>query len=161
VVVFKAADFKDPAKLSQQQIADFYKKNKSNYVVPERVKLSYVRLSPDVLTATVNVSDDELRDFYEQNRDQFVAPEERKMRHILLMANPDNEAQQLAAAEKLVSELNAGGDFAALAKKYSEDPGSADLGGDLGWVSRGVMVPEFEDAGFALNKNVISEPVKS
>ena len=161
VVVFKAADFKDPAKLSQQQIADFYEKNKSNYVVPERVKLSYVRLSPDVLTGTVTVSDDELRDFYEQNRDQFVAPEERKMRHILLTATPENEAQQLAAAEKLVSELNAGGDFAALAKKHSEDPGSADLGGDLGWVSRGVMVPEFEDAGFALNKNVISEPVKS
>ena len=161
VVVFKAADYKDPAKLSQKHLADFYEKNKASFVVPERVKLAYVRLSPDALSGSVQLNDAELRDFYDQNRDQFVAPEERKMRHILLTTSPENDGQQLTLAKQLVADLKKGGDFATLAKKHSEDPGSAELGGDLGWVTRGVMVPEFEEAGFALAKNTISEPVKS
>ena len=86
----------------------------------------------------------------------------RETRHILLSTNNDeDEKAQLAKAKELVAELKIGGDFVALAKENSQDPGSASNGGSLGWVERGQMVPEFEQATFDLGIDEISEPIKS
>ncbi len=149
----------------EKQIKAYYDEHSSAYVVPERVKVEYLELSPEILGAGIDVSEEDLRNYYQEHKDQFQVPEERKMRHILISVaeNADQEKQDeaKAKAEEIYQRLQNGEDFSAVAKEVSEDPGSKDQGGDLGWVSPGVMVKPFEDAAFALEKDKISKPVRS
>ena len=104
----------------------------------------------------ITVSDDEAQKFYDDNKNSFMQPEKVHARHILI----SGDADELAA--KIIADLKAGASFDVLAKEYSLDPGSKANGGDLGEFPRGVMVPDFEKAAFALkNPGDISEPVKS
>ncbi|MCB1786120.1 MAG: SurA N-terminal domain-containing protein [Chromatiaceae bacterium] len=160
-----AADFAGSVEVKEAELRAFYDANIDRYRTPERVKLEYLLLDAERLSALVKVSDEALRQYYADHKAEFVAPEERAMRHILIAVPPgaDDAAVETARQEALglLGQLRGGADFAALAREKSADPGSAQNGGDLGWVERGVMVPEFEEAAFAAAPGVVTEPVRT
>ena len=133
---------------------------------PEHADVEYVVLDLDALKSRVSVSEDDLRKSYEQNLKNYTQPEERRASHILIKAEKsapaaDRQAAK-AKAEKLLAEVRKNpGQFAELARKNSEDPGSAANGGDLEFFGRGNMTKPFEDAVFALKKGQISDVVES
>jgi len=110
-------------------------------------------------------SDAAVKSFYDQNLDKMKQPERRHLRHILIKADKDTSAadkqKAKAKADSLLAQLKKGGDFAALAKANSDDPGSKDNGGDLSWIQKGQTVPTFEQAAWALKKNELSPVVES
>lgn len=162
LLTIKRDDFLTDAVPSEMDIADYYSNNKQRFMQGEQIAVSYLELSQDQLMEDIQIDEAELRAIYEQSADSFISEEQRETRHILLTTGGDNdESEQLARAQQLVAQLRAGGDFAELAKTNSDDPGSAANGGALGLVERGQMVPEFEQATFALSEGEISEPVKS
>ena len=158
-----ASDFQD-VEISEEDIQARYQELKDRFIEPEQVRLQYIELKLSDLTAGIEVDEDELKRLYEQRKQQ-AADEQRRARHILVEVGQNASEQEVAAArekaEKLVKQLREGADFAELAKKESDDPGSAPQGGDLGFFGRGAMVPEFEEAAFALAKGAISDPVRS
>ena len=160
-----AASYKDGVKADEDALRRYYEANVDRYRIPEQVKLGYVLLDASGLGDLVEVDEQTLEQYFEDHRGEFVAPEERAMRHILISvpAGADEQARQAAADEaaELAAQIRAGGDFAALAKEHSDDPGSAGNGGDLGWVEPGMMVGPFEDAAFALKKDEVSDPVST
>ena len=111
------------------------------------------------------VSDKEIKDYYEKHKSEFMQPEQVRARHILIKVPAGADKTKLAEAKKKALDIRAklikGESFAKLAQKYSDDPGSKARGGDLGYFSKGRMVPEFEKAAFALKKGEISKPVKT
>jgi peptidyl-prolyl cis-trans isomerase D len=151
-------------KITPEELRDYYEKNKAAYRIQEKRGLKLAVIDPTKITQAVAVSDTQLRMAYEQNKDRYRTPERVKARHILLMTTgkpPAEEAKLKAKAEDLLKQLKAGADFAEMAKKNSDDPGSKDKGGDLDWVVKGQTVPEFEAALFALKPNEISGVVKT
>ena len=104
------------------------------------------------VTDGVTVSDKEVTDYYKKNKEQYVQPESRDVRHILV--------KKKALADNLYQQIKSGANFAALAKKYSQDPGSKASGGKL-TISKGRQVPEFDKAAFALAVHQLSQPVKT
>lgn len=113
----------------------------------------------------IEPTDQELAAYLEEHRDEYDSPEEVHARHILIRVSENASEAEIAQAKKQIEdikkELESGADFAELAKKYSQDPGSAQNGGDLGFFSRGQMVKEFEDAAFALEPGQVSDPVRT
>ena len=151
-------------KVSPEELKDYYEKNKPAYRIPEKRGLKLAVFDPAKINEAVVISDTQLRMAYEQNKDRYRIPERVKARHILLMTQgkpPADEAKLKAQAEDLLKQIKSGANFAELAKKYSEDPGSKDKGGDLDWVVKGQTVAEFEAALFALKPNGISGVVKT
>lgn len=157
--------FRDNVAVDTDAVRAFYEANQARYRLPERVKLNYLLLDDSTLGGLVKVTDEALKEYYDGHKSEFVAREQREMRHILIaVAGDADEATDQAAkqkAEDLLQQIRAGADFAELAKENSDDPGSAEKGGDLGWVERGLMVPPFEDAAFALDKGSVSDVVKT
>ena len=160
-----AAAYIDQVGTSQEDLRRYYDANLDRYRTPERVKLNYVVLDAAALGAYVDVSDGALRQYYKDHKAEFVAREERAMRHILIAvpasASDEDVAKAAEKAQGLLKQIRDGADFATVAKENSDDPGSAADGGDLGWVERGLMVPAFEEAAFALEPGAISEPVRT
>jgi peptidyl-prolyl cis-trans isomerase D len=161
-----AADkFLDQIEFSEDDLKSYYEANLDRYRTPERVKLSYVLLDAATLASLIDVNEEALEQYFEDHRTEFVAPEERAMRHILISVSPNATEEEVQAArnkaDDLLMQVREGGDFASLAKENSDDPGSAGSGGDLGWVERGLMVPPFEQAAFELNKDEVSELVRT
>jgi peptidyl-prolyl cis-trans isomerase D len=164
VVVF------DPRELSRavdvsvpdEEVEAFYAANQERFVTEESVRLQYVELNLDALAAGFEVDDDELRAAYEAERSRFTRDEERRARHILVAVNSNrDEAAARERAAAVIARLAAGEDFAALAREYSDDPGSAAQGGDLGFAPRGVFVGAFEESLFALAEGETSDPVRT
>jgi peptidyl-prolyl cis-trans isomerase D len=154
------------------ELKAFYERNKVTYnnSIPEKRQIKYVVVDSAKIAAATNVTDQDLQAYYDQHRDEYRVPEQVKVSHILIKtplpapgAKEDEKAiaDARAKAEGVLKELKAGGDFAKLAEKYSDDPGSAKSGGDLGWIGRGRTVPEFEKAAFSLGKGQTSDLVKS
>lgn len=106
-----------------------------------------------ILAPTIKLSDAEIQEYFNAHQDEFGEPEQVKARHILVATEDE--------AKSILADLKAGADFAKLAKEKSTDPGSASAGGDLGFIKKGEMVPEFETAAFALAKGELSDIVKS
>jgi len=157
---------------TDEELKAFYERNKATYnnSIPEKRQIKYVVVDSAKLAAATIVSDQDLQAYYDQHRDEYRVPEQVKVSHILIKtplpapgAKEDAKAvaDARAKAEGVLKELKAGGDFAKLAEKYSDDPGSAKTGGDLGWIGRGRTVPEFEKAAFSLAKGQTSDLVKS
>ena len=155
---------------ADDELKAFYDRNKASYNTQEKRQVRYVVVAAAKIATTANVSDQDLRAFYSQNQDSYRVPEQVKVRHILIktpLATPgvkEDEkaiADARAKAEGVLKEVKAGGDFAKLAEKYSDDPGSAKNGGELGWIGRGRTVPEFEKAAYSLPKGQTSDLVKS
>lgn len=158
-----AADsFKKSVKVTDEEVADYYKQHQSLFKVPETVDIEYVVLSPAVYK-DIPVSEEDVRGFYEQNLQRFSIPEERRASHILIAIDADkDEAAAKKEADELYAKLQADPkQFASLARKHSADPGSAREGGDLGFFRQGMMVPEFDRAVFAGKKGDLVAPVKT
>jgi peptidyl-prolyl cis-trans isomerase D len=144
----------------------YYDAHKSEYMTPETVDLHYVEISLAQLASKVNVDDAQLKAYYDEQKaktpELFAQPEQRRVSHILLpVANPKDDAAVKAKAEGILKRAQAGEDFAQLAKEFSQDPGSAQQGGDLGWSERKAWVPPFADAAFSMKVDEIRGPVKT
>jgi peptidyl-prolyl cis-trans isomerase D len=148
--------------VDEAEILAFYEANSQRFQTEENVDLEFVEVQLADIASTVEVDETEVRAFYEASLDRFQTAEERRARHILISVNADrDDAGAAALAGELADRLAAGEEFAALAAEYSDDPGSAKDGGELGWSGRGVYVPEFEEALFALDVGQVSAPVKT
>lgn len=155
----------DTGAVSGAEIQTWYRDHAGEYRAPESVAIEYVELNAAALPAP-QVDEAQLRGRYEQEKARFVASEQRQAAHILIAVDANADAAAQKAAEQKAATLAAqakspGVDFAALARANSDDPGSKDAGGDLGWVEKGLMDKAFEDALFAMQPNQISAPVKS
>jgi peptidyl-prolyl cis-trans isomerase D len=165
-VLFPAANYASQVKVTDDMIKAFYDKNATLFQVPERVKAEYVVFNADVVEKQVTVSDAELADAYNKNKARFLTPEKRNASHILINvkadAKPADDAAAKAKAQAILDEVRkTPGDFAKVAKAQSQDPGSAELGGDLGTVEKGVFVKPVEDAIYALKEGETSGLVRS
>ncbi|MET2897982.1 peptidylprolyl isomerase [Vibrio rotiferianus] len=140
-------DFAKHVELTDEEIQDYYKANPDNFTRPEQVKVAYIELSAEELKKQIQVSDVDVKQYYDEHLDKYSSEEQRRVAHILV------EGDDEAKAQAILDELNGGADFAKLAEEKSDDFGSAENGGDLGWIERDVMDPAFEEAAFAL-KNV-------
>lgn len=165
-VVLKPETFAKEVQPNEQDMKAYYEANKANFKTPEKKNLAILIADLAKLQASVPVSDAQLQAAYNQNREQYRTPERVKVRHILLKTTdkPASEEPKIKAkAEDLLKQVKAGGNFAELAKKYSEDTGSATKGGELpDWVSRnGQTVPEFEQAAMSLKPGQTSDLVKT
>jgi peptidyl-prolyl cis-trans isomerase D len=138
----------------------YYKAHQGQYLTPESAKLQYAELRLDQLAAQVTPSEEDLKAAYEKNKERYNEPEKRHGRHILIPIGKDDAAAK-KQAEDVLAQAKAGKDFAALAKQYSQDPGSSDKGGDLGWADRNQFVGPFADALFGMNVGEIRGPVKT
>ncbi|WP_440879181.1 peptidylprolyl isomerase [Vibrio natriegens] len=154
-----AIDFEEFAKnveLTDEEIQDYYKANQDNFTRPEQAKVAYIELSAEALKTQIEVSDEEVQKYYDEHLDKYSSEEQRRVAHILV------EGDDEAKAQAILDELNNGAEFSTLAEEKSDDFGSAEIGGDLGWIERDVMDPAFEEAAFALeNVGDVSELVKS
>ena len=165
VLSFKVDDFKNDEAVGDAKLVEYFEANAAQFFHPEAVKLEYLELDQVVLAEATEVEEEDLRKLYEEQRGAFSTPEKRYARHILIKV--DNDADEASQVEKRqeVEELRerivAGESFEDIAREYSQDPGSAKQGGDLGLVQRGVMVKPFEEAVFLLQEGGLSEPVKT
>ena len=145
-ITLSLSDFAEKVKLSDEEINDYYQQHTSQYTRPEQMKVAYIELSAEKLKNDIVVSDSDAKAYYQDNIDKYTSEEQRRVSHILIQGDNKEKAQ------KVLDKLKAGADFATLAKEDSEDVGSAEEGGSLGWIERDVMDPEFEKAAFALKQ---------
>lgn len=153
----------DPASIDvgDDEIEQYYLANLANFMTPEQVRIEYIELSLDDIKQAIRVDAAELRARYEDNLAAYASPEIREASHILLKVGDDDSDAVRARIEDLRQRIVAGESFADIAREHSEDPGSAQAGGDLGEIERGFMVKDFEDVLFALEVGELSEPVRT
>ena len=166
ILNFPAADFLSKVTVNDADLKDYYDKNTDKFQSPETADVEYVMLDTDSLKNAVSVNEQDLKTYYEQNLQRLSSQEERRASHILITAAKDApDAEKKAArakAEDLLKAVKAKpASFAELARKNSQDPGSAVKGGDLDFFGRGAMVKAFEDAAFSMKKSDISDVVES
>lgn len=166
VYAFRPDDFLSQAKVEPAELKTYYDKHQDEFRVPEQVKFEFVVLSANSLIASMQVEDAEAKKFYEDNAAKFQGDEERRASHILIAFGASKDEAAKAAAKQKVQDVLAEvrkspEKFEALARKYSQDPGSAANGGDLGSIKRGLMVKPFEDAVFGMAPGSISNPVET
>ena len=166
MVRFNPADFKSKVTPSDADIEAYYKEHASQFQAPEQADVEYLVLDLDAAKKNISVSDADLKSYYEQNGARFGTPEERRASHILITApasasKSDRDAARAKAEQLMADVKKTPASFADVARKNSQDPGSAEKGGDLDFVARGAMVKPFEDAMFALKKGEISNVVES
>lgn len=165
VVEFRLAleAYLDKVKLAEGAARKFYDENGAQFDTPEQARAEYVVLSMETIGADLAISEAEAKVWYEGNKARFQQPEERRASHILISAADQAEKPKAKArAEELLSQIQkTPAIFAELAKKNSQDPGSAAKGGDLGFFGRGMMVKPFEDATYGLKEGEISGIVES
>lgn len=165
-LIFKASDHAPQVKITDDMLKDFYGKNGGQFEIPEQVKAEYVVLDSDAVAAQIAVTDADIKSHYEQNAKRYSIDEQRRASHILIAVNKDASGVEKAAAkakaEKLLVQLRKNPeDFAKLAKENSQDPGSAERGGDLDFFGKGMMVKPFEDTAYKLRQGEISDLVQS
>jgi len=160
VVAFRAADFRDEVEATDGDVDLQFAEEAANYEVPEKRRLRFLLVDQTAIFDSLPLTDDEVRQYYDANLSQYQTPGQVRASHILLRIEGDDEAVAARAAE-LAAEARGGADFAELAREHSQDEANADNGGDLGSFGRGRMVPEFENAAFALAEGEISDPVRS
>jgi peptidyl-prolyl cis-trans isomerase D len=163
-VTVSAAAFQSQVSVTEAEIQDHFQKNKSTYVLPERRSLKYMVIDDAKVAAKIQLTPADLERHYRENLDRFRVQDRARVTHILLKTTDrkDDEIRQIEArAQDLLKQARAGKDFAELAKAHSEDSVSAQKGGEVGWITRGQTVPEFEQKAFSMKPGEISELVKT
>jgi peptidyl-prolyl cis-trans isomerase D len=158
-LVLPADRYQTAVKIDDAVVQAYYKANQAQYMTPESAHLQYAELRLDALAAQQSVSDADLRAAYEKDKSRLEVPEKRHARHILITGKDD--AAALAQAQQVLTLAKSGKDFGELAKQYSQDPGSAQNGGDLGWADRASFVKPFADALYGMQVGEIKGPVKT
>lgn len=153
--VISADDIRKTINPTDAELEAYFKKNAPRYAnaVPEERTISYFAFTPnDVPGGVQQPTQQEIEAYYNAHKSEYSVPEQAKSRHILIKVDPNADAKTVAAAQAkaqdLLKQIQSGANFADLAKKNSDDPGSKDSGGELGFAKRGQMVPEFDNAIF-------------
>lgn len=163
-VLFEPTAFISAVQPTPKALANYFLTNQTKYKLPEQRQVNYVLVPEDAVRSQVKVSDAEIQQYYNSHLADFSVPDEVKCSHILFKTTgetPQQAAQTQATAQKVLAQIRAGANFAEMAKKYSQDPGSAAKGGELGWIQRGQTVKPFEDAAFSMKPGQISGLVKT
>ncbi len=157
--------FKNKVVLDNKSLVKYYNNNKEKYEKPKEVKVKYVKFDSNDFIKEINITDEEIQNYYIRNRLKYYEPEKIKVKHILISVKKwDNKTEVSEALNKIKSiqkELKNNGVFERLAEKYSDDQSSARNGGQIGFIKRGDVVPEFEKAAFKLKEGEISDIVKT
>jgi peptidyl-prolyl cis-trans isomerase D len=166
VARFASADYASRVNPTDAELEAFYKSNGTLFQAPEQASIEYLVLDADTVSKGLTVNEQDLKTYYEQNAGRVGGQEERRASHILVAAPKtappaEREKAKAKAEELLVAVKKAPDSFAEIARKNSQDPGSAANGGDLDYFARGAMTKAFEDAAFALKKGEISAVVES
>jgi peptidyl-prolyl cis-trans isomerase D len=157
---------------TEQELKEYFDKNAARYAnaIPERRKVDYVIVDQAKVADETKVTQDDLQRYYNQHREEFHVSDEVNVRHILIKTPPPGADGKVdpkaldaarAKAQEVLNKVKAGGNFAELAKKYSDDPGSKENGGSLGWIGKGRTVPEFEKVAFELQPGQTSGLVQT
>jgi peptidyl-prolyl cis-trans isomerase D len=162
-----AARFRAEASATDEEVRARFEARKQAYRIPERRVVSFIHVDPEAMRSQVTVADPQIETYYQEHRDEFQEPEQACASHVLVKVkagdagegHPEDEARKLA--QGILDRLNAGAEFAATARKDSEDKGSAPGGGDLGCFARGRMLPEFDNAAFSLEPGQLSGLVRT
>jgi len=165
-LVLTLQSFRSQVKITDAMAEEYYKQHPAQFELPETVKAEVVVFNPDVVEDRIVVSDADIKAYYDQNLARYKTDEQRRASHILIAAGKDapaaDKATAKAKAEKILAQLRKSpNEFAKLAKENSQDPGSAERGGDLDFFGKGMMVKPFEEAAYALKEGDISEIVQS
>lgn len=149
----------------EEAIKAYYDQYQAEFLLPERVRIEYLVLSLNDLAQQEAVSSEEVRNYYEEHQSDYGQPEERQASHILIAvtdSSEDEKAEAKRKAEDILAQVTEDPEkFADLAKEFSDDSGSAKSGGELGFLGKGVLVKEFEDALFQMEPNEIRGPVET
>ncbi len=164
-LAFPVKGFSDKVTPTDAQLSAYYESAKDRFKEPARIRLEFLPITVADLAVAEKISDADVKNQYEAGADSFKHPAQMHAKHILLQV-PANAPQQasdkvLADLKGLQAQIKKGASFEALAKKFSQDPGSAAKGGELPWFAEGAMVPPFEAAAKALKPGQISEPVRT
>ena len=165
--VLSSDDLRKTINPTDTELQAFFKQNAAKYAdaVPEGRKIQYVAFTDSNLPQGVpQVTDAEIQQYYQAHQKDYQVDDQVKVRHILIKVDgndPKADAAAKAKAQQILDELHHGGDFAKLAKENSDDPGSKEQGGELGWIKRGATVPEFDQAAFALQPGQTSGLVRT
>jgi peptidyl-prolyl cis-trans isomerase D len=174
-IAFSEDQFKDPQPVTDEKLKKFFEENKTQFEVPNQIKVEYVKVNPKDFESGIEPSEEDIQDYYETKIANFRVKKKYTASHILFQLEPSKadekasvEEKQKASdeaakkeAEEALKKIKDGGDFAKIAEQLSDDPSSASKGGSLGEFDRGIMVPEFEEALDKLKEGEISKPVKS
>ena len=163
---FSNSEFQKNVTVTDEETLEYFNKNKEKYRKDDQVDIEYLKINPKPLEKTIEISDERIKKYYDIYKDKEFSEDQVKASHILLKVESDateeEKSQVKSKAEEVLKKAKAeNADFAALAKEFSEDPGSKELGGDLGFFGKGKMVPEFEEEAFYLPKGEISDLVET
>ncbi len=163
--ILRADGFRDQVQPSEEDLEAFYQAHRDDYMTEEKVAVEYVVLSLEEMAKQVKVTEEELKRFYEENKTSWTLPEERNASHILIKVAADASEEEVEAARKkaveLLDRIRKGESFEELAKKASDDAGSRENGGNLGWFAKGFMVPGFDEKVFEMEKGELAGPVRT
>jgi peptidyl-prolyl cis-trans isomerase D len=163
VVTFPADKYREGVTATDAEIASYFDSHKDAYRIGEKRKVRYLTIDQEAMRAKATVTGQQIERSYNDNIQQYSTPEQVRASHILIKSNgtPEEDAAAKKKAEDLLAQIKKGADFAELAKKNSQDEGSAVKGGDLDFFPRGQMVPEFDKVAFELEPGQVSDLVKS
>ena len=161
MVTFSPDDYKTDVTVTDAELAEHLTDNAATYEIPDKRKIRFLAIEAEGFRAEITVTPQEVETYYNTNLPQYSTPEQVRASHILFNSEGADEVALRAKAESVLAEARAGADFADLAEQYSDDTGSASLGGDLNYFGRGQMVPAFETAAFGLMPGEISGLVQS
>jgi peptidyl-prolyl cis-trans isomerase D len=159
------AQFVAQVEVSEADVSTYYQEHQERFRKPEQMRLAYVVVDPESFVGALEMTDEWLAHYYDEHKEEFRQEEQVRARHILFKlaqeAGPDEEARVRAEAEAALRRIQAGEDFAAVASQLSQDPSSAQQGGDLGFFKRGEMVKPFEKVAFGLKPGAVSDPIRT
>ncbi len=159
---FPAEQFASKVAVTDAQVAEYYQANRTQFEIPESVRVEYVVLSPETISGSVTITEEAAKNYYDQNKARYGTEEQRRASHILIASEGSDKAAARKKAEEILAKVKAApNDFAKLARENSKDPGSAAQGGDLGFFGRGMMVKPFEEAAYRLKNGEISDIVET